>query len=1143
MSCGIKVIIFIVLFAYSCKGGPLPPFNLKCERNLVGLSFEQLDKLDSVHYFSTESSQPLLSWSIAHTERGAIQKSFRVLVSTDKSFANVVWDSGLVKSNDLQQEIQYNGLPLKGGTLYLWKVTWWDADGHSAASKEIGHFFAVRLTENDWDKAKWISAPDGVDTAPKFVKQISAAGKTTKKATLYISGLGYFRVTVNGVDIHKQADPPIFLAPGWTNYEIRVPYMVLDITKFMNNITSFMICLGTGWRNTSEFEPRDPSPVPDKVPSVLRLILTVEFTTSDIMTVYSDNTWDVQTSNIITDTVYNGETYDATLTPKTVGKAVETGGPAGMMYLPTMPYIAETGIIDNPIAVTLDPKSKDDHNMQIVDFGNNSAGVIVIKVDGVPTNQVFQMEHAEVPMHPPYGAKDGSLFFGNLRSAKQTDVYTSNGNEKVYQPTFTYHGFRYALITNYPRKLTSSDLYKVRVNTNLKQNSILKVSSDLLNNIQENVIRGHLSNLMSVPTDCDQRNERLGWMGDAGLSADAMALNFHMDSFLPHRTMLMKDEQINGFVPDVVPYYKGGGRPADPSWGAAYPQTVWVLWKYYGDVNTAKEYYPDLLAYIDAVETQVPSSGIGQLGGRYGDWCPPPPVKRVGNSYPSAFSFMQNIQQMMEIAQALGDTGNTTKLKNLFDKHAMEFNKAFYSDYKYSEDMQISYILPLALGIVPQEDKEKVITNFLNKIASDKDHVTSGIVGVKPLLPVLTDIKQHDLAMTIVNQVDYPSWGYMIHNPDEPATTIWELWNSNSGSSGMDSRNHHMFSSVSSWLQTDMIGLKQCNGSYGFKELDLYPAPSLDLSSATISLEHPKMIKYSWHRQGGLQCGKAAEDQSVVNPTLPKHGGLRIRCGEGKISQVQFASYGNPVGTCGYHHVGECHSIRSKEIVENLCMNKTECLIPSDSHYWGDPCPGKTKWLTAAVVCTTDEMLGSMYRYSSLKVNLSIPIGSHAHLNIPTYGASDLIIWDNNRMIYDSNALRREVKGVESIQRGENGDQFKMKLISGDYNLTIRGAATHEVKRVITTSSDNDQVTLKCSNDLIITGINWASYGNPRISIHGDLTPGACHSRASRRVLERNCLGKNSCMISLEDYGRLPCTNTGNRWNLIAQYSCNKINI
>ena len=1145
------VIVILGLVVHRSYGTPLPPYNLQCERNLVGLSIQQLKT--QRHHFATDNPRPLFSWTIAHTERGATQTGFEVLVSKDTDFNNIIWDSGVRKNIDHQQEIRYDGPPFEGERVYFWRVIWWDHNGIPAQSEEIGHFLAVTISQEDWSKAKWIAAPDGIDTTPTFVKKFPTMGKSVARAMLYISGLGYFRAWVNEIDLYQQADPPVYLAPGWTNYEIRVPYMVFDVSSYMltHDDVPISIMLGTGWRNTSEFPPHDKSPVPDEIPRVLRLILTVLFTDSvEPVVVYSDKTWDVQTSKIESSSVYNGEVYNAMTTTTIVGKAVETPGPAGVMYLPEMPYIAETGLIDKPVSISVDPQSINDHYKQVVDFGNNTAGVLMVNVAELAKGQVLQIKHAEVPMHPPYGKRDGSLFFDNLRDADQLDYYTSNGTEKSYQPTFTYHGFRYALVTNYPRKLLPTDLYKKRINTNLKSNSQFHVSNDLLNNIQENVILGQLSNLMSVPTDCDQRNERLGWMGDAGLSADSMALNFQMASFFPHRTMLMIDEQINGSLPDVVPFYHGGGRPSDPSWGAAFPQTVWVLWEQYGDVDTARNHYSNLLDYIDFVDSQVPAEGISMIPGRYGDWVPPPQYKKIDTHFCSAFSFMQNIQQIATIAGALNDTSNAVRLQNMFSKYVIQFNKAYYSNYKYMDDLQVSYTLPLALNIVPTNDKEKVIANFLNRISADNTHVTAGIVGTKALLPVLTNVvKRHDIAMEIVTQISYPSWGFMIHNPDEPATAIWELWNSHNGSSTMDSRNHHMFSSVSGWMQTDMIGLKQQDGSYGYKVLDLYPAPSLDLSAASIQLEHPRPIKYSWHRKGGLQCGKAAEDQSPLNPNLPKHGGLKLSCGEGVIAQVQFASYGNSVGTCGYHRTSSCHVGHSIKTVEDLCLNKTECMIPTRGDYWGDdPCPGETKWLTAAVLCSENlDMVHSdlMYRYSSLKVDVSIPMGSQALLNLPSHGLSDLTVWDNDQMIYSNKILHKSAKGVESAKwvSSSDGDYLQMGLVSGEYYLTVKGTQPEEIQSVIGKGTDS-HAHLRCSNERVITNIDWVSYGDPSIGNYDNFQLGTCHSLASRTVVEWACLGKNTCTISTkESFGNEPCHDMvppSDGWSLVVRYSCNK---
>ena len=1110
------LLLFSVMVSLTLAAGPAPPYNLQCEHNFVGLSEQQLHNLKHRHHFATENPNPLLSWTITHSERGATQKAFKVQVTSDVGFKNIVWDTGVV-SSDLQ-EIEYRGPPLDHEELYLWNITWWDHHGIPSESLEVGHFLAVG--DLNWNNVSWITSNVGLSNANSFVRKVDLTGKKVSKAVLYVSGLGYFRAFVNGHDLHRMSDPPIFLAPGWTNYEVRIGYLVFDVTELTKNNpqVELTVKIGEGWRNKTAFPPHDALPVPDIKDCVLRAQFQVDFSDgSESMIVKTDSSWDVTTSNITFNSVYDGEIYNASIDTRVLGKASETPGPAGSMYLANIPPIVETGIYDTPQKIY---RLQSDSRQQIVDFGINHAGIVNINVEPIKSGEVISMRHAEVLTHPPYGPSDGSLFLANLRGAEQLDVYTSSGAETNYQPTFTYHGFRYVAVTNYPRDLKTTDMKRIRISTNLKSNSKFNSSVALFNNIQENVILGQVSNMMTIPTDCDQRTERLGWMGDVGLSADSMAMNFHMEAYFPHRTLIIEDEEINGSIPDVTPFYHGGGRPADPSWSEAYPQIVWVLMKQYGDMNTAREFYASLIRYIDFMETLVPANGIGGLQGRYGDWCPPPEYKKIDNHYPSAFSLMLNIQQMQEIAQALGETADKTRLSELFSKHVDEFNKAFLSNGMYMEDMQVSYALPLFLDIVPEESYAKVSSSLVNKLTTeDRYHISAGIIGTKFILPALTKIKQNSVGIEVLKTVDYPSYGYMIHNPYEPATTIWELWNSFNGSSGMDSRNHHMFSSVSGWMQTDMIGFQQVEGTYGYEELNLFPANALDLSAASIQLDYPKPVRYSYHRRGGIQCGKAAEDQSSINPGLPKHDGLVISCGEGVISEVKFASYGNPTGVCGYHQYGSCHSVKSLDIVEKECLHKSECRVQTDGDFWGDPCSGQmdVKWLTVAVLCKDEKSQDYLEgRYSSLKVDVSVPMKSKAHLHIPAHGLSNVQVWDGEELVYSDNRFL-ETNGILSVSWILDRDLLKLDLISGDYSFTVRGHQPEETQMLIT-RHESKLATLSCSNSRrVISKIDWVSYGDPSVDRFGTPRLGTYHSVASQMIVENECLGKSQCNIAMEN--------------------------
>ena len=1135
ISLHVLVVAFLQLAAIASE--PLPPFNLQCEKNLVGLPSKQ-------SLFVTDNPTPRLSWTVAHSGRCVQQKAFRVRVGRDWTLNNILWDSGTVPSQE--NSVKYVGPPLESGARYYWKVRWWDHEWKSAESEETGHFMMGILDPKLWESSKWIAAPNNITNAPLFYQTFAVGpGNHVTQATLFISGLGFFKVSMNGQDLNSRSDPPIALTPGWTNYEVRVPYVAYSVTEEVQLADQSLIevILGIGWRNTSgdAYDPMDPPPpVPDGVARVLRVILNVTYSNRSSALFASNEDWNCISSNYTYDSIYNGEIYNASMKqdPSTSMKAIVTDGPYGQMYLPTIPPIVEIG---TEMAVDIYPL-KSDLDKQIVDFGNNCAGVCRLNVKDLPKLATVQINHAEVKTHPPYGPTDGSLYYANLNNARATDIYTSDGVAETYQPSFTYHGFRYAQVSGYPRTLTTADITKVIIHSNLKPNGKLNTSNPFLNSIQDAVLRGQLSNLMSVPTDCDQRDERLGWMGDAGLSSDSMALNFHMEAFYPHYLQLIEDEQVNGAVPDIVPYVRNGKRPGDPTWGAALPQIIWVLYKYYGDLDTAAKFYPALQSYIQSWLSNISTSGIGNIFYEYGDWVPPPPYPKVNSSFTSAFSLLTNIKQAQEIATALGHSMDADLYQAAFTQQSESFNKAFFntSTGMYLDGLQITYVLPLALGIVPSDKKDSVVKSFLNQLTGpDNTHITAGIVGTKFLLPVLSQLDQHDLALEVVKQEDYPSWGFMLNNPFEPATAIWELWNSFNGSSGMDSRNHHMFSSVSGWMMTHMVGLSMPEGSYGFNEIHFHPARTLDLSHASVSLENPKPISMSWQRNGGIQCAKSPEDRSSINPGLPKHNGLEVSCGkEGTIVDILFASFGNPTGHCGYHRRGGCHVEESVTVVEKLCLGKNKCQVPTDADFWGDPCPGVTKWLSVAVQCQTEGTDKPDYKFSSIQVDVNIPVGSKGAVFLPAYGKRQLKVWEGDELMWGEGRMVGAVEGVLSAQWTPHSDALKVDLGSGSYSFMMRGEAP---ERKCLDSKKGGTLWLHCNSTQVIGSVGWASYGSPEAE-RGCFshTQGECHAGSSKRVVEMACVGQQQCKIPVNDevFGRLHCRNAKGEKRLIVEYTC-----
>ena len=779
---------------------------------------------------------------------------------------------------------------------------------------------------------------------------------------------------------------------------------------------------------------------------------------------------------------------------------------------------------------------------QIVDFGTNAAGVCVLRVKGLKQGTVVSMHHAEVPLHPPYGPENGSLYYDNLKSAKAIDIYIAGSTtDEFYKPSFTYHGFRYVEVKGYPTSLQPGDITRVRINTDLPLNGDFNSSSPLLNAIQSAVVSGQQSNLMSVPTDCPQRDERLGWMGDAGLSSDSMAMNFDTHAFHQNFLAMMFDELDSNYtLPDVVPFVRGGSRPADPSWSAAFPQIVWALWKYYNDTQTAEIFLPLIEHYLTFMVSKIPSSFSGYFG-YYGDWCPPPPVTKIEISFTSAFSLLLSINQTAELCRVVGALPDYNIYVKLFDELAEKFNQAFLKGNKYADGSQVSYALPLYLGIVPSSVQPLVVKGFANRVQSDGVHVTSGIIGAKFILPALSAHGYHSLALQMVEQKDYPSWGYMLLNPYEPATSIWELWNSFNGSASMDSRNHHMFSSVSGWLRTELVGVVPIRGVSMWKSVELWPARIPDLLHASTSFDVPHRMNFSWRQYPNRACFKVAEKPPQGNVLLGLGTSYTISCpSEGSvIEEVIFASFGNSEGVCGHFREGQCHVKESEKMLRDLCVGRSACTVPMEQAFWGSECAHlPTRWLHAEVQCSRTTS------FHSVDVNASIPVGGSAKLHLPCHGGNSVSVFDSGKLVWRDGRIVGEAYGVVFEGWDRRSDSVVISLQSGHYEFTT---ATTEPQHMLCSYHANGTAELMCPRGTVIRKIMFASYGNPHpvgsAKCPSPYRVGSCHAGTSQRVVEDACMGERRCSVELseKEFGTLSCRGVSQNHSLAVVYACSRV--
>lgn len=519
------------------------------------------------------------------------------------------------------------------------------------------------------------------------------------------------------------------------------------------------------------------------------------------------------------------------------------------------------------------------------------------------------MRHGELMQHsglPDVASPDPSrVHFANLRSAQAKDtVFVAE--PMIYMPRFTYHGFRYVEVYNFPGDLKAEHIERMVMHTANADKTDVHFDDETLQAIHEGARGSQRSNLMQVPTDCPQRDERLGWMGDMSLSADSMLAHFDMGPMAAAFVDSMVDEMgDDGSFPDVVPFQRFGGRPADLSWSSAFLSTLVALWQEGDDLDTARRHWPAVNKHLANLQAQYAQAGaLTKLPEPYGDWCPPPATQGQGDKetpskgFAAAFSLTRTVQQAADIGTALG--GDAAETAKTFAKWAQslrqEFHDGFYNaaEKRYDNGAMITNVLPLALGAVPDSEKAAIVQNLLDHIAAKNGTWSGGIINNRFLFDVLYDNGHGDVALSMLKRRDYPSYGYMYFNELEPAKEcMWELPDAPFQGIGMNSRNHHMFSSVGHYLVSKVAGLSR--GSDGLRAVvGSEPKSKATLHTATGD------VHFSWRRESsGLSVSVEVPLGQSVKLHVPVTDGSLNKSAElqGKFHVVELAPGSHQLAT------------------------------------------------------------------------------------------------------------------------------------------------------------------------------------------------------------------------------------------------------
>ena len=771
---------------------------------------------------------PRLSWQLESDGADQRQTGYRIVVEHD---GRTLWDTAMVDGS-ASVDVAYAGRPLRAGALCTWRVQVRDQDDRLSDWSDPAHF---RVGLAAWT-ASWIRRDRRYDPAvpvpgdggevdpddgmlgqlppcPYFRRPFELRADVAR-ATLYATARGLLALELNGAGVGDAV-----LSPGWTDYHARIEYATHDVTELLRKGTNVVgAVLGDGWyAGMVGFDARRPG---NHYGRELELLceLHLEYADGSREVVVSDERWEATTGPLRYSDLLMGERCDARREPGPWRPALTRARDG----LPLVPQRAQ------PVRVTeeLPPVSVQRRapGTHIVDFGQNMVGWARLAIRGERGARV-QMRFAEI-LDP-----DGSLHLHNLRSARQLDTYVLAGEaDEVFEPRFTFHGFRYVEVTG----VDEFELTGRVVQSDTPRTGRFECSDELVNQLWRNINWSQRGNFISVPTDCPQRDERLGWLADAQVFLPTASLNMDVAAFTTKWGYDILDAQLpNGSFPDVAPRLLAR-REGAPAWSDAGVIVPWTIWRRYGDRRLLERHWPAMERYMDYLLRHNPDLlWTARRGNDYGDWL------SVGEQTPrevlATAYWAYDALLMSEMADELGLRERAEHYARLRAGICAAFNAAYVGHDAYIEgDTQTVYLLALHMGLLPEDVQPRAAERLVENIRRNGGHLTTGFVGVGLLCPTLSECGYGDVAHELLTKDTFPSWGYSIRHG---ATTIWERWDGWTEDRGfqtpaMNSFNHYSLGSIGQWLYEYVAGIRAVNP--GYEHVLIAPEPGrLEWARAT----------------------------------------------------------------------------------------------------------------------------------------------------------------------------------------------------------------------------------------------------------------------------------------------------------------------
>ena len=838
-----------------------------CLNTNLGIAQSQIANLRceyQVNPIGIEVEKPRFSWQIISKQNNVKQTAYEIRVATTKAnltkTKQLLWTSQKIIS-DQSINVEYQGPALSSRQHAYWQVRIWDNKNQVSEWSEIAFWETGILQTAEWT-ADWITKKDDIQEEKslpaQFYRKEFTTSKKIKCARVYVTSLGLYQLFING----KKVGNDLF-TPGYTSYHKRLQYQTYEVTKMLqkNNAIGAMVGDGwyrgfLGWKGKRSYYGKQLG---------LLVQLEIEYTNGKKETITTNNNWKTAYGPIMESDIYNGEIYDARLEmngwatngfddTEWVNVGILDHPKDKLVASPSPPVKAIETI--KPIALITTPKGE-----TVLDLGQNIVGWVQMNVKGEKGHQVV-LKFAEVL------DKEGNFFTTNLRSAKATDTYILKGEgTENFEPHFTFHGFRYVKVENYPGTITKDDITGVVIHSDIKPTGTFTCSDSLINQLQSNIQWSQKDNFLDIPTDCPQRDERVGWTGDAQAFSPTAAFNFEVAGFF---TKWLKDLAVDqlpsGAVPNVIPDMLKGepgiiSRGGATGWADAAVIVPWTVYQAYGDQRILEEQYTSMQAWVGFMKKKAGEDYLWNTP-RYwhwGDWLafntdkPDYAGSVTEKDLIATAYFYHSTSLLSQTALIIGMKEDAAVYQQL----AENIKSAFAHEYitpngRLVSHTQTAYALALSFDLVPSELIEKSANYFAADVERFK-HLTTGFLGTPLLCSTLSKIGREDLAFMLLNRKEYPSWLYPV---TQGATTIWERWDTQKPDGtiieGMNSFNHYAYGAIGEWLYSYVAGLRIDPKCPGYKHTFLQPHPGGGLTHANAELlSNYGLVKSSWKIKNG----------------------------------------------------------------------------------------------------------------------------------------------------------------------------------------------------------------------------------------------------------------------------------------------------